>query len=304
MEIKQITVFGASGFVGGAIVRALARRGYLVKAACRRTELAEGLRTAGDVGQVMLVRANLRFPHSIASAVEGSQAVVNAAGIPYQRGRQRYDSIHAGGAKLIADAVRAFGLKRLIHISGIGADNRSSSNAFIRSKVAAEQAVVAGFEDSTILRPSVVFGPGDQLFNRLAAIAAKAPFVPLVGNGTAKVQPVFVGDVGEAVAAALARPDTAKQVFELGGPRVYSYREIAELTLREIDRQKPILGLPAPLMKIAGFFAQQIALVGLVPPITADQVELMCHDNVVRPGAKDLASLGIAPTAAEAILPM
>jgi NADH dehydrogenase len=303
MSIKQVTVFGASGFVGRAIVRALARQGYLIKAACRRTELAEPVRTAGEVGQVMLVRANLRIPSSVNHAVAGSQAVVNAAGIPFQRGRQRYDSVHAGGARAIAEAARTLGAERLVHISGIGADNRDSRNAFIRSKVAAEDAVVAGFQNATILRPSVVFGPNDALFNRMAAIAARAPFVPLVGNGKARVQPVFVGDVADAVAAVLARPATAKTVFELGGPTIYSYRELAALTLREIDRKKPILGLPAGLMKLAGFLAQQIAFTGLVPPITADQVELMLHDNVVRAGAPGLADLGIVPTSAEAILP-
>lgn len=303
MSIRQVTVFGASGFVGKAIVRALARQGYLIRAACRRTELAEPVRTAGEVGQVMLVRANVRFPASVASAVAGSQAVVNAAGIPFQRGKQRYDNVHAGGARAIAEAARAAGAERLVHISGLGADNRDSGNAFIRSKVAAEDAIVAGFPSATILRPSVVFGPNDALFNRMAAIAAKAPFLPLIGNGSARVQPVFVGDVGAAVAAVLARPATAKTVFELGGPRIYTYREIAALTLREIDRQKPIVGVPAGLMKLAGFLAQQIAFTGLVPPITADQVELMIHDNVVRPGAPGFAELGIVPTAAEAILP-
>ena len=307
MEIKQVTVFGASGFVGRAIVRALARQGYLIKAACRHTELAEPLKTAGDVGQVMLMQTNVRFPQSVTAAAMGSQAVINAVGIPWQRGKQRYDSVHAGGAKAIAEACATMGVQRLVHISGIGADNRSSRNGYIRSKVAAEDAIVAAFPSATILRLSVVFGPNDQLFNRMASIAAlprlMAPFLPLVGNGSAKVQPVFAGDVGDAAAAVLARPASAKSVFELGGPRIYTYREIAALTLREIDRKKPVLGLPAPLMKLAGALAQQIALVGLKPPITADQVELMCHDNVVRPGANDLASLGIQPTAAEAILP-
>ncbi len=304
MNIRQITVFGGSGFVGRAIVRALAQKGYLVRVAVRRTDLAEPLKTAGDVGQVTLMRANLRVPRSVVAAIAGSQAVVNAAGIPYERGRQRYDAVHAAGARTIADAVRGFGLQRLIHISGIGADNRGATNRFIRSKVAAEDAVIAGFADATILRPSVVFGADDAMFNRMGAIAAKAPFVPLAGDGKARVQPVFAGDVGAAVAAALARPDTARKVFELGGPTVYSYREIAALTLREIDRQKPIVGIPAPLMKLAALFAQQIARVGLVPPITADQVELMAHDNIVRPGALTLADLGITATAAEAILPM
>ena len=303
MSIKQVTVFGASGFVGRAIVRALARQGYLIKAACRRTERAEAVRTAGDVGQIMLVRANLRIPASVSHAIAGSQAVVNAAGIPFERGKQSYEAVHAAGAAAIATAARDAGVQRLVHISGIGADNRGSNNRFIRSKVAAEDAIIKGFDGATILRPSVVFGDGDAMFNRLGEIAAKAPFVPLIGNGKARVQPVFVGDVAAAVAAVLSRPATAKSVFELGGPTVYSYREIAALVLREIDRQKPIVGVPAGLMRIAGFFAQQVGRFGLTPPITADQVELMTHDNVARPGAPGLADLGIAPTSAEAILP-
>jgi NADH dehydrogenase len=303
MSIKQITVFGGSGFVGRSIVRSLARRGYLVKVACRRIELAEPLKTAGDVGQITLVRANLRMPKSVATAIAGSQAVVNASGIPFQRGRQRYQTVHVEGAKTIASAAAAFDVERLVHISGLGTDERSTRNRYVQSKIGAEDALIRAFEKATILRPSVVFGPGDAMFSRLAGIAANAPFLPLVGNGSAKVQPVFVGDVGDAVAAVLARPDSAKRVFELGGPRVYTYREVAALVLREIDRKKPIIGLPAGLMKLAGLFAQQVARFGLVPPITADQADLMTHDNVVRPGALTLADLGIQPTAAEAILP-
>lgn len=303
MSITQVTVFGGSGFVGRAIVRALAQQGYLVRVASRRTGLAEPVKTSGEVGQVMLMQTNLRMPASVARAVDGSQAVINAAGISVQRGRQTYQAVHAVGTKAIVDAARAAGVQRLVHISGIGADNRSSRNSFLQSKVIAEDAVVTGFSTATILRPSVVFGPDDAVFNRMAAIAAKAPFVPVVGDGSAKVQPVFVGDIGKAVAAVLARPDTARSVFELGGPRVYTYRELAALVLLEIDRQKPIVGIPVAFMKVAGFLAQQIARVGLVPPITADQVELMRHDNVVRAGAHSLATLGIEPTAAEAILP-
>jgi len=303
MSIKQVTVFGGSGFIGRSIVRALAQEGLLVRVAVRRIELAEPLKTAGDVGQVTLMRANLRMPSSVTAAIAGSQAVINAAGIPFQRGRQRYQSVHVAGARTIAEAASAAGVERLVHMSGIGVDHRGSKNRYVQSKVEAEAAIVAAFPTATILRPSVVFGPDDAMFNRLARIAALAPFVPLVGKGDAKVQPVFCGDVGAAAATVLARPDTAKTVFELGGPRVYTYREIAALVLREIDRRKPIVSVPAPLMKIAGFFAQQIAIVGLTPPITADQADLMTHDNVARPGAPGLAALGIQATAAEAILP-
>jgi NADH dehydrogenase len=211
MKIKQVTVFGGSGFLGQAIVRALAPHGYLVRVACRRTELAEKVKTAGDVGQITLMRTNLRVPHSVATAIAGSQAVINAAGIAFERGRQRYKAVHATGARTIAEAARAAGVERLVHVSGIGADSRSWKNRYVQSKVEAEDAIVAGFETATILRPSVVFGPDDVLFNRLAKIAALPSFVapPVVGSGRAKVQPVFVADVAAAAVATLARPDTA-----------------------------------------------------------------------------------------------
>ena len=299
MDIKQVTVFGGSGFVGRAIVRALAPLGYQIRVACRRVELAESIRTAGDVGQIVAVRTNLRMPASVASAVAGSQAVINAAGIPFQRGRQRYHAVHVEGARAIAEAARAAGASRLVHVSGLGADERSTHNPFIKSKVDAEDAIIAGFETATILRPSVVFGADDAVFNRMAKIAASAPFLPVIGSGTAKVQPVYAGDVGAAAAAVLARPDTARAVFELGGPRVYTYRELAALVLREIDRDKPIVGVPAGLMRLAGWFAEFAP----VPPFSRDQVDLLLSDNVVRGGAKTLADLGIVPTAAESILP-
>lgn len=301
MSIKQVTVFGG-GFIGRAIVQALARQSYQIRVAVRHPELAEVVTTAGSVGQVMLIRANVRMPQSVATAVAGSQAVVNATGIQFQRGRQRYQSVHVDGARNIAAACQQAGVERLVHVSGIGAE-RDSKNAFIRSKGQGEQAVVASYETATFLRPSVVFGPDDQIFNRMASIAVKAPFLPVVGDGQACVQPVFVGDVAAAAVAALDRSDTAKSVFELGGPRTYTYRELAALVLQEIDRRRPVISVPAGLMKIAGFFAQQAALVGLRPPLTVDQVELMCHDNVVRPGALSLETLGIRPTAVEAILP-
>jgi NADH dehydrogenase len=300
MSIKQVTVFGGSGFVGRAIVRALAQEGYQVRVACRRIELAERIKTAGDVGQISILRTNLRIPASVAAAVSGSQAVINASGIAFQRGRQRYETVHVEGARAIAEAAKAAGVQRLVHVSGIGADQRNSTNRFIRSKVDAEDAIVSGFANATMLRPSVVFGPEDAMFNRMAQIARQAPFLPVVGDGSARVQPVYVGDVGAAVVAVLERPDTAKSVFELGGPHVYTYREIGKLVLREIDRHKRIIGIPAGLMKIAGFLAEFLP----VPPLTHDQVDLLVTDNVTRPGAPGLAELGITPTAAEAILPM
>jgi uncharacterized protein YbjT (DUF2867 family) len=302
MRIKQVTVFGA-GFIGRAIVRALAEQGVQLVVASRRIELADPIKTAGDVGQITLLRANVRMPPSVARAVRGSDAVINAVGIAFEHGRQRYDTVHVGGARAIAEAAKAAGAQRLIHISGIGADRRSATNRYVRSKVDAEDAIIAAFPDATILRPSVVFGSDDVLFNRLARIACFAPVMPVVGDGSAKMQPVFVGDVAAAAAAVLDRSETARMVFELGGPRVYTYREIAALTLREIDRRRPIIGVPAGLMKVGAFFAELPALAGLTPPITRDQVDLLLHDNVVRAGANGLGSLDIQPTAAEPILP-
>jgi len=302
-HIKQVTVFGA-GFIGRAIVRALAEQGYLVRVAARRIELAEPIKTAGDVGQITLIRANLRIPDSVAVAIEGSQAVINAAGITFEHGKQRYQAVHVGGARAIAEAARAAGVARLIHLSGIGADRRGTTNRYVRSKVDAEDAIIAAFDSATILRPSVVFGSDDVLFNRLARIACLTPLVmPVVGSGRAKVQPVYVNDVAAAAVAVLKRPETAKMVFELGGPRIYTYRELLALTLKEIDRSRLLLSVPAPLMKIGAFFAEIPGMVGLTPQITRDQVDLLVHDNVVRAGANTLQTLGIAPTAAEAILP-
>lgn len=298
-SIRQVTVFGGSGFIGRAIVRELARQGFVVRAAARRIELADALKTAGDVGQITLMRANMRVPQSVAAAIAGSQAVINAAGIPCQRGRQRYEQVHVDGARTIAQAANAFGVQRLVHVSGIGADSRSSRNRFIRSKVAAESAMIGAFENTVVLRPSVVFGPNDQVFNRLARVACQAPFMPVVGNGRARVQPVFVSDVAKAAVAAMVLPEAAKKAYELGGPRVYTYRELAELVLRTIDRDKRIIGIPAPLMRIAAFFCEFLP----VPPLTYDQIDLLTHDNIVRAGALGLADLGIEPIAAEAILP-
>jgi NADH dehydrogenase len=300
MDIRQVTVFGGSGFVGRYIVRALAARGLRVRVAVRHPELADFTRLAGDVGQVMAVRANLRYPQSIAAAITGSQAVVNAAGISYGRGRQRYRAVHADGARHVAEAASRAGTARLIHISGIGAQQPRTGNAFIESKALAEHEMNRAFPSVTILRPSIVFGAEDKFFNRLAVAAQLAPVMPVFGTGLAKFQPVFVGDVAAAVAQVLADPRTAFGVYELGGPRVYTYRQLVELTLRMTARHRRLVRVPLLPVKIGAFFAEFLP----VPPITRDQVDLMTRDNVVTPGRLGFAELGIAPHTAEAILPM
>ena len=219
MSIKQVTVFGGSGFVGRAIVRALAQQGYLVRVACRRIELAEPVKTAGDVGQITLMRANLR------NARLGRRGGRRQPGRDQCR-RHLRSSAAASAIRRSMSTAPARSPKRpappasqrLVHISGIGADNRSSKNRYVQSKVEAEDAVIAGFDSATILRPSVVFGPDDAMFNRMAAIAAKAPFVPVVGDGSAQVQPVFVGDVGKAAVAVLAQPGHGQERVRAGRP--------------------------------------------------------------------------------------
>lgn len=300
MDIRQVTVFGGSGFVGRYVVRALAARGMRVRVAVRHPQLADFTRTAGDVGQVMAVLANLRYPQSVAAAIAGSDAVINAAGISYERGRQRYRAVHADGARHIAEAARKAGIARLIHVSGIGAQQPRTGNAFVESKTLAEHEMNRAFPSVTILRPSVVFGSEDKFFNRLAVAAQFAPVMPIFGSGLAKFQPVYVGDLAAAAAQALADPRTAFGVYELGGPRVYTYRELVELTLRMTARHRRLMPVPVLPAKIGAFFAEFLP----VPPITRDQIDLMTRDNVVTPGRPGFAELGITPHTAEAILPM
>jgi uncharacterized protein YbjT (DUF2867 family) len=265
----------------------------------RRPQLAEFLRVAGDVGQVVPVQANLRYPDSVAAAVAGSDGVVNATGIFFQRGRQTYQAVHVDGTRQIAQAAKAAGVQRVVHISGIGADDRGSANRFIRSKAEAEEAITAGFPAATILRPSVVFGPEDRFFNTLAATLRLAPVLPLFGDGSARLQPVYVGDVARAAGRVLAQPDAPFAVYELGGPKIYTYREAIELLFSQVGRRRPLLRVPVPLARFAAMFAEWLP----VPPITRDQVDLMTRDNVVRAGARGFAELGLEPVAADVILP-
>ena len=304
MSIAQITVFGGSGFIGRHIVRLLAQRGLRVRAAVRRPELADFLKPMGDVGQVVPVQANLRHAGSVAAAVAGSQAVVNAAGIRFQRGRQRFEAVHDAGSRHIGEAAARAGVERVIHVSGLGTegvpgDSDAGETPFLRSKIAAEKAIRETFPAATILRPSVVFGPEDAFINNLAAAARLSPFMPAIGGGHTRFQPVYVGDVAAAVLACLDRPESAGEVYELGGPRVYTMRQIAELVLEKMGRKRPVLDVPFSLARLIGLVGQFLPN----PPLTFDQAVLLEQDSVVRAGTKGFADLGIEPTAAEIILP-
>ena len=309
---RLATVFGGSGFVGRHIVRALAREGWRIRVAVRRPDLAGFLRPLGVVGQIELVQANLRYPDSIAAAVEHADAVVNAAGIQRQAGRQTYEAVHAVGAGAVARAATAAGSKTLVHVSGIGADARSP-NLYIASKGRGETAVREASPNAIILRPSVAFGPEDDFLNRFGALARALPALPLFGGGATKLQPVFVGDVALAALAAIAAANPAGSVYELGGPEVLTLRAIAELTLRIVERRRLLVPLPFGVAKMLAWSTEVASTLSLgrFPPkaltTTRDQVELLRHDNVVSAAAiaegRTLRELGINAQGVEAVAP-
>ena len=299
------TVFGGSGFVGRYAVAALAKQGWRVRAAVRRPELAGFLQPSGRVGQIFPVQANVRYPQSVQRAIEGAKAVVNTVGVLTSGGRQTFRAIHVEGARAIAKVARQQGVRHLVHISAIGADRKAKSR-YARSKGEGEAAVLAEFPDAIILRPSIVFGPEDEFFNRFAAMARISPLLPLIGGGRTRFQPVFVGDVAAAIAACLAGEGKSGTVYEIGGPEVLSFREILDLTQEWTGRERGYARMPVWLAKLQALLTSPLP--NSLRPITFDQVRLLQQDNVVSEAAKaerrTLAGLGIAaPHGVAAIVP-
>ncbi|MGJ4880431.1 MULTISPECIES: complex I NDUFA9 subunit family protein [unclassified Bradyrhizobium] len=297
-----VTVFGGSGFVGRNVVRALAKRDYRIRVAVRRPELAGHLQPLGRVGQIHAVQANLRYPDSVASALRDSHVAINLVGVLTESGAQTFEAVQAEGAATVAKAAAAAGA-RMVHVSAIGADAESASS-YARAKAAGEAAVLAAVPEAVIMRPSVVFGPEDQFTNRFAGLARISPFLPLIGGGETKMQPVYVGDVATAVADAVDGKAQPGATYELGGPEVLSFREILKIILDITDRDRALLPLPFGLAKL------QAAILQFAPgplKLTPDQVELLRHDNVVSEAAKaaglTLQGLGITPDSLEAIAP-
>lgn len=308
---RLVTIFGGSGFVGRHVVRALARRDWRIRVAVRRPDLAFHLQPLGTVGQIQAVQANLRYPASVAEAARGSDAIVNLVGILAEKGRQRFDAVHSFGARAVARAAKEAGAAAFVHMSALGADAHSPA-AYARSKAFGEAAVAEAFPDAIIIRPSIMFGPEDDFFNRFASMARVSPVLPLIGGGETRFQPVFVGDVAETFARALdgeAKPGT---VYELGGPQVKSFRELMDYLCTAIGRKRllmPIPFAPAGLLGGATEIADTLSL-GLFPRIlliTRDQVQMLRADNVVSPQAiaegRTLLGLGIHGEAVEAIVP-
>lgn len=296
-----VTVFGGSGFVGGQVVRRLAKAGWRIRVAVRNPNLAYAMRLHGDVGQIDVVQANIRNLASLQRALEGAAAAVNLVGVLHETGRQGFQAIHAMGARNVAAAAKAQGVTRLVQMSALGADANSSSK-YARTKAEGEAAAREVFPDAVVIRPSIVFGAEDNFFNRFAAMAQLSPALPLIGGGHTRFQPVFVGDVGQAVAAAVTSPDAAGRTYELGGPSTYSFRQLMELTLAETHRRRLLLPLPFPAARLMGK-AGDVAGAIMAPPITSDQVELLRTDNVVSGQYPGLAELGVVATALEPILP-
>lgn len=299
---EMITVFGGSGFIGRYVVRALVKMGYRVRVATRRPHLALDLKVSGVVGQVQLMQANVRNKESVERAIDGAYGVVNLVGILFESGRQQFDSLQTEGAHHIAEAAAAAGVRRFVQLSAIGADVDSKSD-YARTKAEGEAVVQASIPGAVILRPSIVFGTEDAFFNRFADMARFAPALPLPGGGTVKMQPVFVGDVAESVAHAIA-DEAASGIYELGGPRTYTYRELMEFILKTTDRKRALVPVPIAGMWMMGLAGEIAGALPFVEPfLTRDQVTLLKTDNIVAPDMRGLEDLGVVPETIEAIVP-
>jgi len=294
-----VTVFGGSGFVGGQVVRQLAKAGHRVRVAVRNPNLAYKMRMLGDVGQIEVVQANVRNAPSVARAVEGAEGVVNLVGVLWESGRQKFQTLHVMGAKTIAEQAKAAGVTRFVQISAIGA-NAESASKYQRTKAEGEAAVRAVFPGAVVIRPSIVFGADDKFFNKFGQMAALFPALPLIGGGETKFQPVYVGDVAAVVAKAVSSPAAEGLTYELGGPAVYSFKALLEMILVETGRNRVLAPIP---WFAAGLIGKVGDLSPLAPPLTSDQVESLKTDNVAGNGLPGLAEAGVIPTAVESVVP-
>jgi len=296
-----VTVFGGSGFVGTQAVRYLAKAGWRIRVAVRNPNLAYKMRLLGDVGQIDVVQANLRNVPSLERALDGATVALNLVGLLYETGRQGFQAVHVMGAKNIADVAKAKGVQRLVQMSALGADEHSPSK-YGRTKAEAEIEVRAVYPGATIVRPSIVFGPGDGFFNKFAAMAQISPVLPLIGGGKTRFQPVYVGDVGQALARMVTDPATAGQTYELGGPGTFSFRELLEKMLAETDQRRFLAPIPFQVAGLLGKAGELTAFL-MAPPVTSDQVELLKVDNIVSGQYPGLTDLGVTPTTLESVLP-
>ncbi len=296
-----ITIFGGSGFLGREVTRALTEHRYRLRIAVRHPYRSGHLQPPGRLGEIHAVRANVCSPRLVTAAVRDAQVVVNLVGILFEDGGQQFDAVHAEGARTVARAAAQVGA-RLIHVSAIGADENSPAR-YAQSKARGEAAVLAEMPGATIFRPSIMFGPHDDFFNRFAAMARILPFLPLIGGGETRLQPVFVGDVANAIAKAVGGQTRPGITYELGGPDVRTFKELMEFVLSTIERRRLLVPIPFAIAKLQASVLQFLP----GPPLTPDQVELLKRDNVVSSEAEQegrtLAALDIDPASIEAVVP-
>ncbi|MBA1139981.1 complex I NDUFA9 subunit family protein [Mesorhizobium neociceri] len=298
---KLVVVFGGSGFVGRHIVRALAKRGYRIRVPVRRPDLAGHLQPLGNVGQIQPVQANVRVRWSVDRAVQGADHVINLVAILHESGRQKFNTVHEFGSRAVAEAARSVGAG-LTHISALGADLNAQSD-YARTKALGEKAVLETIPDAVIFRPSINFGPEDSFFNRFADMARYSPVLPLIGGGQTKFQPVYVGDVAEAVARSVEGKIKGGQIYELGGPQVLTFKQCMEELLTVIERKRLLVPVPWWVANL------QASVLGLLPNplLTKDQVLQLREHNIVSEEAnkanRTLAGLDIQPQSIGAILP-
>lgn len=298
MYHRRVTVFGGSGFVGRYLVKRLAAEGTVVRVAVRHPDRAAQLKPLGAVGQIVPVAADVCNPDLVRAAVTGVDAVVNLVGILRPSGRQTFSGVHVEGARNVAQAAKEAGVSRLVQMSAIGSDANSESE-YAKTKAAGEAAVRDIFPEATIVRPSIIIGAEDDFFNRFGQMAQLLPALPLIGGGTTRFQPVFVGDVADALMAILEDPETAGRTYELGGPQVYTFRELMELLLQVVRRRRLLVPLSFNLASFQARFLEKLPNA----PLTRDQVALLRNDNVVGGNEPGFAELGLSPKAIEVILP-
>lgn len=298
MQDNIVSVIGGSGFLGRYVVKHLAEAGYRVRVLCRHPERADFLKPSGNVGQIAIDYLDMARLETIAGKLNGSFAVVNLVGLLFESGKQKFSRVHAQGAERLAQEAAAVGAQAFVQISALGVD-KATKSAYARTKLAGEKAVLSAFPSATILRPSVLFGAEDNFFNQFAHMSILSPALPAIGGGATRFQPVYVDDVAKAVLAAIERADAAGKTYELGGPTVYSFRELLRYVGEVTGRKRALISIPFAAAKMLGSIAQLLP----TPPLTKDQVTLLQTDNVVSDRALTFTDFAITPTPLEAIVP-
>jgi uncharacterized protein YbjT (DUF2867 family) len=296
--MTTVSVFGGTGFLGRRLVQRLVAEGATVRIAVRHSERARGILDAVDLSRVTVLRADVRDQASVAAAVAGADAAVNAVSAYVEKGGVTFAAIHEKGAETVAREAEAAGVDRLVLISGIGADPESRS-PYIRARGRGERIVQKAFAGATIVRPGAMFGPGDALFGTLAALVPLLPVLPLIGSGRSRLQPVYVDDVADAVTRVLADSDTAGRTYELAGPKIYTLREFIRLALHLMGRRRPLLPIPFAVAEIQARLFEFLPS----PPLTTSQVDLLKADNVASGTLPGFRDLNIQPKTVEEVVP-